>query len=118
MTPEPPLANPTRARATTEQLIWDLSCMWLDRYDRACQLPRDGMLNDRIWRTTAISIVDSWTVLYLLGQLRTHAPAVAEHAAEFLNYGTPNLDADRMPEYVRDWATAVADGQSLLGRLP
>ena len=124
MTPEP-LANPTRtrARSTPEQLILDLATMWLDRYDRASHLPRGNVFDpadprDELWRATTAGIVDAWTVLYLLGLLRTHAPAVAEHAAEFLNVGAADMPGERMPLFVREWARAVEAGRSLLPLLP
>jgi hypothetical protein len=112
-----------RARTNPEQLLLDLSGIWLDRYNRAQSMPRGNVfdpadMTDDLWRATASALCDAWTALYLLGLLRTHAPHVAEQAATFLNSGAPGLPTERLPHYVREWADAVAAGRSLLPLLP
>lgn len=101
---------PAGRRACVDQMLLDLSGVWTDRYHRGMCAHRDPEL----WPLVAAGLIDAWTVLYLLGTLRIHAPQVAEDCAHFLNL----MDAERMPGFAHEWHLAIAEGRSLVGLVP
>ena len=105
---------PVARRATVDQLLLDLAEMWTHRYHAGTALLRDPEL----FPIHAAGLLDAWTVLYLLGLLRTHAPDVADDAAHFLHIGQHAVPADHLPVFAHEWRRAVEEGRSLLGLLP
>lgn len=103
---------PAGRRGTVDQLLLDLAGIWTDRYHRGMCASRDPEL----FPVVAAGLLDAWTVLYLLGLLRTHAPDVAEGAARFLNLSA--IPADHLPVFAHEWRSAVEEGRSLIGLLP
>jgi len=103
---------PVARRATVDQLLLDLATVWSARYDHGNAVLRDPEL----FPVYAAGLIDAWDKLYLLGLLRTHAPDVADQAAQFLNlYPVP---VDHLPVFAHEWRRAVEEGRSLLGLLP
>lgn len=103
---------PVARRANVDQLLLDLTGIWVDRYHRGMCAMHDPDL----FPVVAAGLSDAWTVLYLLGKLRTHAPQEAEECARFLNLNP--VPADHLPVYAHEWHLAIEEGRSLLGLLP
>lgn len=105
---------PVARRGTVDQLLLDLTTIWGNRYHHGAAVLRDPEL----FPVYAAGLLDAWTVLYLLGLLRTHAPDVAEQAAHFLNVGSMAVPGDHLPVFAHEWRRAVEEGRSLIGLLP
>src|SRR5690242_7654657 len=98
---------PARHRPAHEQLIFAPATNWADRYDRQSMTSRGkpDSVTERLWCARNAALHEGWDVLYLLGLLRTHAPQVAEHAAQVLTL--PSMPGDMLPGYVAEWRRAV-----------